>query len=466
MKLTLGQIADWIHAEGEIDGEAVAQGYSIDSRTIAAGELFFAVRGERVDGHDFVEAALRNGAVAAVVSMRWLAPATVDGSKLLRVPDEDADCILASMQRLAREVRRAWGRRVIGITGSAGKTTTKECVATVLSARFSVLKTVGNLNNHFGLPLQLLRLEPAHDVAVLEMGMNHAGEIAALARIAEPDWAVVSNVAPVHLENFADGIEGIAKAKRELVDALPHEGVAFLNGDDRRVAGFGAGRAEHAVLYGTGDHCDVCAVEIEELGLAGSQFLVKAAGRQHSVQLRLLGRHNVLNALAAISVGLASGIPLSTCCEALEALEPTEKRGTVKHFNGARIINDCYNSNPHALNAMVATLANTAAERRILVAGEMLELGVEAPMLHEECGRAAALAGVDLIIGVRGLARELVEAASEAGAQAMFFETPEQAGEWLRDHLRTGDLALLKGSRGVRLERALDALETAAVAES
>ena len=226
MKLTLGQIADILHAEGDFDSTTDVFGYSIDTRTLAAGDLYFAVTGERLDGHDFVEAALHNGAAAAVVSTRWVVPATVDACKLLRVPDSE-DCVLRAMQTLARAVRRMWAaippdssaahqaqpRRVIGITGSAGKTTTKECVAAVLSARYNVLKSAGNLNNGFGLPLQLLKLEPEHEVAVLEMGMNHAGEIAARARIAEPDWAVVSNVAPVHLEHFPDGITGIAAAK-------------------------------------------------------------------------------------------------------------------------------------------------------------------------------------------------------------------------------------------------------------
>ena len=464
MKLTLGQIADWLHAEGEIDAVAIAQGYSIDSRTVAACELFFAVRGERVDGHDYVEAALKNGAVAAVVSMRWLAPPELDSAKLLRVPDEENDCVLAALQTLAHEVRRVWGRRVIGVTGSAGKTTTKDCIATVLSADFRVLKTEGNLNNHFGLPLQLLRLEPEDEIAVLEMGMNHAGEIAALCRIAEPDWAVVSNVAPVHLEFFSDGLDGIARAKRELVEALPSDGVAFLNGDDLRVAEFGNGRGDRAVLYGTRENASVRAVEMEDLGLAGSQVLVKAGSLQHSLRLRLLGRHNMLNALAAISVGLASGIPLARCCEAMETMQPAEKRGAVLVWHGARIINDCYNSNPHALNAMVSTMANSTAERRILIAGEMLELGPEAPMLHEECGRAAALAGIDVVIGVRGLARDLTQAAADAGAETMFFEAPEEAGEWMREHLREGDLVLLKGSRGVRLERALEALRASEAA--
>ena len=249
MKLTLGQVADWIHAEGNFRTHSEALGYSIDSRTIAAGELFFAVRGEKLDGHDYVEAALANGAVAAVVSMRWLAPAGLQASQLLRVPDHDGCGVLDSLQRLSHAVRRSWGKRVIGITGSAGKTTTKDAVAQVLSAKFRVLKSQGNLNNGFGLPLQLLRLESEHDVAVIEMGMNHAGEIAALARIAEPDWAVVSNVAPVHLEFFADGIAGIARAKYELIEALPPEGIAILNCDDEHVRRFGESLGDRAVFY-------------------------------------------------------------------------------------------------------------------------------------------------------------------------------------------------------------------------
>lgn len=482
MNLTLGQIADVLHAEGDLDPELVATGYSIDSRTLAAGDLFFAVRGDRVDGHDFVEAALGNGAVAAVVSQRWLPPATVDANRLVRLPDTASDCVLGALQTLAHTVRRLWGKRVIGITGSAGKTTTKECVAAVLATRFRVLKTEGNFNNHFGLPLQLLRLQPSDDVAVLEMGMNHAGEITALARIAEPDWAVISNVAEVHTEFFSDGIEGVARAKRELVEALRPEGLAFLNADDPRVAHFGDSRPEPTdgshpsarnILYGTSPTALVRAVEIEEFGLAGTQFLVRITPAhatreaphqvaQHSVQLSLLGRHNVLNALAALAVGLAAGISLPLCCEALETLRPSGKRGSLLQYNGAQIINDSYNSNPHALNAMVTTLAATPpgepGGRRILLAGEMLELGQQGEWLHAECGRAAAQAGLDIIVGVRGLAQHLAVAAAEAGAAARFFQTPEEAGSWLRLALQPGDVVLLKGSRGVQLERALTML--------
>ncbi len=458
MKLTLGQIADWIHAEGEFDSSVIATGYSIDSRTIGAGDLFFAVCGERMDGHDFVEAALADGAVAAVVSMRWLRPADVDESKLMRVPDEDEDCVLHSMQRLANRVRREWCARVIGVTGSAGKTTTKECIAQVLGSRFNVLKTEGNLNNHFGVPLTLLRLEPEHEVAVIEMGMNHAGEITALAKIAEPDWGVVSNVAAVHTEFFADGIEGVARAKYELVQSLPEGGLAVLNGDDERVAAFARGMGEHALLYGTHPEVAVQAVEIEDAGLDGTRFVVAVGEERQAMHLRLMGRHNVLNALAAVAVGVKSGITLPVCCGALEQMRASAKRGDVTDWRGAKLINDCYNSNPKALESMIVSLRGVEAKRRILVAGEMLELGPEGAKLHAQCGEAAAEAGIDVVIGVRGLAAKLVEAAQAKGIKAEFMESPEMAGTWLRENLREGDVVLLKASRGVRLERALEGL--------
>lgn len=458
MKLTLGQVADWVHAEGDFNSEAEATGYSIDSRTISAGDLFFAVSGERFNGHDFVGTALSDGAVAAVVSMRWLRPDDVDERKLLRVPDEDQDCVLHSLHTLARAVRRAWGKRVIGVTGSAGKTTTKECIAEALSTNFNVLKSAGNLNNHFGVPLQLLRLEPEHDVAVIEMGMNHAGEIRALTKIAEPDWAVVSNVAAVHLEFFPDGIAGIAAAKYELVEALPADGMAFLNGDDDRVAAFARGLGSRAVSYGTREGTIVRAIDVKDAGLDGTHFVVQAEGAQQKVHLRLLGRHNVLNALAAMAVALRSGVALEQSAMALEAMRASEKRGNVVHWNGAKIINDSYNSNPRALDAMVEALRHTKAQRRIVIAGEMLELGGAGEALHEACGRN--MAGLDAVLGVRGLARSLVAGAQGRTPEALFVDTPEDAGAWMRKHLRAGDVVLLKASRGVRLEKALDALES------
>lgn len=458
MRLALGQIADWIHAEGDFTTNREAFGYSIDSRTINAGDLFFAVTGERVDGHQFVAAALANGAVAAVVSQHWLAPDDLDPCRILRVP-EGEDCVLNAMQTLARKVRRHWGGRVIGVTGSAGKTTTKEAVATVLAASFRVLKSEGNLNNHFGMPLQILKLEPEHEVAVLEMGMNHAGEIRALAAIAEPDWAVVTNVAAVHLEHFPDGIEGIAAAKRELVEALPADGLSFLNCDDEWVASFARGRSEHTVFYGTRDGAEVRAIDVEERGAEGVAFTCVAAEASARVQLHLLGQHNVANALAAIAVGLRSGMDLEACAAALAHLRPGDKRGEILSWNGARIINDSYNSNPRALMAMVDALIAIDAERHILVVGEMLELGPETASLHEQCGAEAAAKGVDIVVGVRGWAERLVHTVAAGDAvEGIFVETPEEAGAWMRENLRPGDAVLLKASRGVRLERALASL--------
>ena len=456
MTFTLGQIADWIHAEGDFDLCAEVQGYSIDSRTIAAGELFFAVAGEHFDGHQFVATALKNGASAAVVSTRWIVEADVDASRLLRVPESE-DCVLKALQTLARRVRRHWGKRVIGITGSAGKTTTKECVAAILSSQFHVLKSAGNLNNGFGLPLQLLRLQPEHEVAVLEMGMNHGGEIAALARIAEPDWAVVSNVAPVHLEHFAEGMAGIAAAKYELVAALPANGVAFLNADDAYVSRFGRAREASARFFGIdAAQAQVQAVNVKSVGAEGMTFTVLAGGQSVQAEISLLGQHNVYNALAGIAVGIESGLGLQQCVDALASLRPSDKRGEQLAWNGARIVNDCYNSNPRALDAMVDALMAIKADRHIVVAGEMLELGPDADALHARCGSHMLASGVDLVLGVRGHAAALV---AQAGDMAKFVETPEAAGVWLRETLRPGDAVLLKGSRGVRLERALTELQ-------
>lgn len=455
MKLTLGQVADWIHAEGDFDTSAEALGCSIDSRTINAGDLFFAVRGERFNGHSFVSAALADGAVAAVVSNSWLVPADVDETKLLRVAADCEDCVLNALQKLAHAVRKDWGGRVIGVTGSAGKTTTKEAVAQVLSARFQVLKSAGNLNNAFGLPLQLLKLEREHQVAVIEMGMNHAGEIAALARIAEPDWAVVSNVAPVHIEFFPDGLAGIARAKYELVESLPSSGIAVLNADDPYVKDFGRGMGDRAIFYGFSDGAQVRAGKVEEAGVEGIRFEIVANRERAAVRLRLLGRHNVLNALAAIATGLQSGIPLSECAAAVGELQPADKRGEVLSWHGATLINDCYNSNPRALDAMVDALMAMPAERHIVIAGEMLELGSESESLHRACGKRMAERDIFMVLGVRGTAAALVDGAAEAGGNAIFLATPEEAGVWMRSNLRTGDAVLLKASRGVRLEKAL-----------
>jgi UDP-N-acetylmuramoyl-tripeptide--D-alanyl-D-alanine ligase len=453
MKLPLWRIAEFVEASGSFDGEQTASGYSIDSRTIQPGDLFFAVKGERLDGHDFVEQALASGAVAAVVGSEQSTHFAGE-SRILLVRDT-----LVALQRLGAAVRRLWGKRLVGVTGSAGKTTTKDIISHVLSTSFRVLKSLGNLNNHFGLPLQLLKLEPEHDIAVIEMGMSHAGEITALCEIAKPDWGVVTSVAPVHLEFFPEGISGIARAKYELIAALPAGGVAFLNADDPYVSQFGRDFHGKVVQFGIERPADVCARKIEDRGPLGSRFTLAASGTNTSAELPLLGRHNVLNALAGIAVGLEAGVRPSEAAGALASLKAPDKRGQIIELAGASIINDVYNSNPKALDAMVDVLASSPAKRRIVIAGEMLELGPMAAELHRQSGNHVAQRKIDILIGVRGAASFIVEGAAAGGVMAKFVSQPEEAGDWLAENLRRGDVVLLKASRGVKLERALERLQ-------
>jgi UDP-N-acetylmuramoyl-tripeptide--D-alanyl-D-alanine ligase len=449
MKLLLSRIAEFLKATGQFDGRAMAQGYSIDSRTVQPGELFFAVKGERLDGHDFVEQAIGRGAVAAAV----------EKSQLARYPDPagllGVDDTLVALQTLATAVRKIWGKTAIGITGSMGKTTTKEAMAHLLAIKYRVHRTKGNFNNHFGLPLGLLTLEPEYDVAVVEMGMSHAGEIAALARIALPNQAVITNVAPVHLESF-DSIAGIARAKYELVEALPSHGTAVLNSDDEYVSQFGRDFKGKVVMFGLKPTADVRAENIEVLGREGTRFDLLGHEVRQPVESPLLGKHNVYNVLAAAAVALEHGITPSEIAARLPSLQPADKRGQVVQLGNVTVLYDCYNSSPKALMAAVDTLAAMPARRRIVVAGEMLELGATAEQLHRECGGYMAGRKLEFLLGVRGLAKPMVESAIEAGMMAEFVRTPEEAGEWLARETREGDVVLLKASRGVKLEKALD----------
>ena len=462
MKLTLAEAAIGAGAVLEAPasvpnaGALSVTGYSIDSRTAGPSDLFFAVRGERLDGHDYAAAAIARGAVAAVVSRARVAglPDAVLAAPLLIAEDP-----LIAMQALAAHVRRQWGRRVVAITGSAGKTTTKEAIAATLAKKFKVLKSHGNLNNGFGLPLQLLRLEPEHEFAVVEMGMNHTGEIAALCLIAAPDWGVVTNVGTAHIENFAEGQAGIARAKFELVAALPSNGVAFLNCDDPYVSQFGRDFQGRAVYFGQGPCADPQIVSVRE-DLAGLHVNYRAADREGSFTLQLLGEHNAANAMAGLAVALEAGVDLDSALAALSSLTAGDKRGQVIEINGATILNDSYNSNPEALRSMIRTLAaRPAAGRRILVAGEMLEQGELAPDLHTACGLTAAEAGLDLVAAVQGNARHLATAACSGGVASVFLPNAEAAGRWLVQNLRAGDVVLIKGSRGVHLERAIEILK-------
>ncbi|HEY2392336.1 MAG TPA: UDP-N-acetylmuramoyl-tripeptide--D-alanyl-D-alanine ligase [Candidatus Angelobacter sp.] len=461
MKLPLWRIAEFVGAKGECDQEAVAMGYSIDSRTLNPGDLFIAITGERFDGHEYVEAVMAKGAVGAVVQAGKMTQAgkkvAGDPTRLLYVEDT-----LKALQSLGAAARRLWGKPLLAVTGSAGKTTTKEILAHILATRFRVMKSSGNLNNHIGLPLQLLKLEAEHELAVVEMGMNHAGEIRELGTLAHHDLAVVTTVAPVHLEFFGS-LKDIARAKYEIIETLHPGGVAVLNADDEYVSQFGRNFKGKVVTFGIKRSADVSAQKVKLNGAEGSTFELVVGSVGEPVTFPLVGEHNIYNALAAAAAAMERGIMPSQAAAALSSIQPPEKRGQVLTINGATIINDCYNSNPRALEAMIDTLASMKANRHILVAGEMLELGPTAEALHRESGRHAAEKKIDFVIGVRGLARAVAEAACGSGTQAQFVETPEQAGEWLVRNLRPGDAVLLKASRGVKLERALEMVEKSSI---
>jgi len=434
-------------------------GVSIDSRTIAPGELFIAIHGPRHDGHAFVAAALAAGAMAAVVAHQRLAEYPEEIRRKLFAVDDT----LASLQQLARAVRWSWAGCLAGVTGSVGKTTTKEILAALLAARFRVLKSEGNLNNEYGLPLALLRLEETHEAAVVELGMSHRGELKRLAEISEPNVGVVTRVAPVHLEFFSS-IEEVALAKRELIEGLAgSQAVAVLSADDERVARFAEVAPGRVVTFGLGRQADFRAEAIEDRGAEGSAFEFVSPNERVRLELPLVGLHNVSNALAALAAASVWGAGAAEARRVFPRLGPAAMRGEVLRFEaGFAVLNDCYNSNPVALDSMVDLLAATSGyRRRILVAGEMLELGASAPEFHRAAGRRAATGKIDWIIGVQGEAANLVRGAVEEGhpeARTRFFPSSEEAVQFLVGFVASGDLLLVKGSRGVRMERIVDAI--------
>jgi UDP-N-acetylmuramoyl-tripeptide--D-alanyl-D-alanine ligase len=437
-------------------------GVSIDSRTIRAGELFIAIHGPSHDGHDHVASALERGAMAAVVAEAQLSRfAGPLGNRCIAVGDT-----FEALQKLARAVREAWGGKIAGVTGSVGKTTTKEILAALLGAKLRVLKSEGNFNNEYGLPLTLFRLEETHQAAVLEMGMSRRGELARLAAIARPDVGVVTRVAPAHLEFFAS-VDEIALAKRELIEGLNgRESTAVLNADDPRVAAFGAFAPGRVLTYGIEKQAFFMAHEIEDRGALGSAFdYVSPEGRVR-LELNVPGRHAIANALAALAAASVWGIGAAEAQSVFLSLRAPAMRGELLRFsNGAALINDSYNSSPAALQAMTELLAATPNfRRRVLAAGEMRELGNASPELHREAGQFAAKTGkIDWVIGVAGHAAQIVEGAVAAGlprVRGKFFATPQEAAEFLAAFIGDGDLLLVKGSRGVKMEKIVETLIT------
>jgi len=432
-------------------------GYSIDSRTIQPGECFIAIRGRNFDGHQFISQALGKGASLIVAEAQATGPWTSEA------PVVSVEDTLVALQQLACYVRSKWGKKVIAITGSTGKTTTKDITSFLLAARFRVFKSMGNFNNDYGLPLSLMTLQDWQEIAVIELGMSASGEIARLSRIAEPNIGVVTNVKPVHLE-FFKSLQGIAEAKQELIEQLPGDGVAVLNNDDVRVRKFGRYFSGQVVTYGSQTVAMYRASEIRFRGLKGTEFRLDHKGRSYLFSLPLIGVHNVYNSLPGIAVAHSLGLGFEVIDQRMKQLTPSAGRGEILSFaEDFHVLNDSYNSNPAALDTMIQFLKKVRkAKRRILVAGEMLELGPRSPEFHSGCGRSAARAKLDLILGVQGQASRLVEAAREEGYssdRAMFFENAVAAGEWLNRNVSSGDLILVKGSRSVKTEQAIEILK-------
>jgi len=457
MKLKAEEIATAVQAQRlDAAGSIVPSGYSIDSRTLATGECFIAIQGPNFDGHEFIGAALRQGAALVIARADTNSPIEA-GWPVIRVDDT-----LSALQRLANFTRRKWGKTVIAITGSTGKTTTKEVTSLLLQAHFRIFKSAGNFNNDFGLPLSILKLAEEYEIAVLELGMSRAGEIQRLSRIAEPNIGVVTNVRPVHLENFRS-MQGIALAKRELIESLPADGVAVLNNDDRRVRKFGRVFPGKVLTFGVEAAAAYRASEIRSLGMEGQEFRLDHKAQGHRLRLPLIGEHNVQNALPAIAVAHHLGVGFETIRQSLSALKPAAGRGeSLRFHDGFTVLNDSYNSNPAAMDAVIAFLKTlTGFKRKILVAGEMLELGPDAEQFHRDCGKLAAAAKIDRIVGVRGLAEFITRAAQEQGrlpAETPFFADSATAGEWLTREVMDGDFIVVKGSRGVRTEKVLEIL--------
>jgi UDP-N-acetylmuramoyl-tripeptide--D-alanyl-D-alanine ligase len=430
-----------------------------DSRTLRRGDLFVALTGARFDGHQFVTDALRKGAVGAIVRRGFKAPWK---GPLIEVEDP-----LRAFQELAHAHRRRFTIPVVAVSGSNGKTTTKEMIGAILAEYFPVLKTDGNLNNHIGVPQTLLRLTARHEAAVIEMGISRLGEMARLCEIAEPTHGVVTNVGPTHLETLGD-LRTVAQAKGEMLERLPRDGTAILNADDAFFKDLAARVRGQVQSFGFSERADVRALQVERRGPAFSFVRVGVRGRARpfSVTLGVAGAHNIADALAAIATGLALGVGESAIRAGLARFRPTAMRSEVRRWRGVTWLNDCYNANPSSMRAALRWLAELKGElkgngRTIAVLGDMLELGEGSVRIHRDIGEELARQGTDYLLTVGDLAAEIAAGARGAGMPVdRVIVTQEHAAlaERLKSILRAGDVVLLKGSRGARMERVLEEL--------
>jgi UDP-N-acetylmuramoyl-tripeptide--D-alanyl-D-alanine ligase len=440
------------------DENHIVRSISIDSRTVKTGDLFFALRGPRFDGHDFLKEVFDKGACGAMISEEKPDYTNYQGKALILVHDT-AD----ALRRVGAWARQVWNRTLVGITGSTGKTSTKDFTAEVLQGKYRVLKSPGNLNNLYGLPLSLYNLDETYDVAVFELAMSRHGEIAELCEIARPNVGVYTNVSPVHLEFFSS-VDDIAEAKAELAEHLDPGGALIFNADDPRVRRIADRFSGKRISYGIDSDADVQAKEVMPDGLKGTRFRIVHGENAHPAFIPLVGIHNVYNALAATATAFYFNMSAPEVVQRLQNIHPSSMRGEFLAFaEGFTVINDSYNSNPKSLEQMVRTVSAMAGFRRkIIVAGEMLELGRESGRFHMECGRLIARSRIDVLICIQGDAKRLAEGAIESGLSAAnvhYFASAAEAGPFLCQQLRPGDLVLVKGSRGVRTEQVISMLK-------
>ena len=458
MQLTAATVA--AAAGGELiagDPARTIDGFSIDSRTLATGDLFLAIRGERFDGHRFVDAAFDRGAVGVIVDDAAAVAGMPEGAIAIVVRET-----LGALQALARHVRRESRAQVTAITGSAGKTTTKETAAAFLERKYVVFRNRGNLNNHIGLPLSLLELRRGPDMAVVELGMNHAGEISTLVGIAEPEVRVWTNVGPAHLEFFAS-VDAIADAKAEILEGARTDHVLVANADDPLVMARIRRFAGRVVTFGFGSSADVRALDLRDHGLDGIEAELQTPVGSVPLKCPLIGQANLANVLAAAAVALQFEIPLSDISTTTQTLRPMHHRGEVRRLSrGVTVIDDSYNSNPSALERAVRVVGGVHGQRRIAVIGEMLELGEASIALHEQCGRVIAASRLDSLVTVGGEpARALGQAAVTAGMSpiaVVHARTSAEAADVIVQLVKSGDVVLVKGSRGIRTEKVVERL--------
>lgn len=449
--LSLSQIAEF--AGGKIiggDPNQLVYRISTDSRTIQPNEFFVPIRGENFDGHRFVQQTAERGAAGALVEENWQGEVPKNFA-LIRVPDT-----LVGYQSIAAGYRRSLPLKVIAITGSNGKTSTKDFVAAALGRRFRVTKTEGNFNNHVGLPRTILEADPRHEIAVWEMGMNHPGEIALLARIAAPDAAIITNIGVAHIE-FMGSREAIAQEKGALAEAVGADGLVILNADDPFSESI-AKRTGAKIIFAGINSGAVRAEDISQ-SASGSEFTILEGAHRCRAQLPVPGMHMVQNAILAVAAARAFGISIEEAATGLASTPLTKARLQMREIRGVQFLDDSYNANPESMKAALRTLVELDAEgKRIAVLGHMGELGEQAARGHAEVGEAAAELGIDQLITLGDLSAGISDAAKAAGLQAtQNVATPEEAAELLEENTSPGDLVLVKGSRTARTERVLEA---------